>query len=171
MSRSIELGRQEAEELVDLLEEQPDRMLHVVSAQELAAEIRIRFGMSPATSASLHAELTKLPALPTYNVVKYTVGAHGPFAYVVAPIGVDGSTGPAITATQVNELLCELIKLRAAMDLLNSGARSYSRPPLRAISGTQWNFVHNHPTGEVHHVRDVLIAAAMTLSENPGGAT
>ena len=46
--KTLELKRQEAEELVDLLEEQPpDRMLHDQSCREMAAEIRRMFGMRP----------------------------------------------------------------------------------------------------------------------------
>ena len=45
MARNYIFGRQQAEELVDLLEETPDRMLHDISCLQMAAELRELFGM------------------------------------------------------------------------------------------------------------------------------
>lgn len=45
MARDYTFIRQEAEALVDLLEEQPDRQLHDHTAQDMADELRKMFGM------------------------------------------------------------------------------------------------------------------------------
>jgi hypothetical protein len=49
--RSWQLIRQEAEGLVDLLEEKPDEVLHDKPRKELAAELREMFGMTPFVGA------------------------------------------------------------------------------------------------------------------------
>lgn len=51
--KNLSLGRQEAEDLVDLLEENQNRILHDDTAAALAADIRELFGMAPRAGNSV----------------------------------------------------------------------------------------------------------------------
>lgn len=59
MARDYTFNRQQAEDLVDLLEETPDRVLHDMTCAQFADELRELFGMCSHTQSLINAEEMK----------------------------------------------------------------------------------------------------------------
>lgn len=54
-------------------------------------------------------------------------------------------------------LLAHFYNLEKQMDWLETHRRSYSRPPLRMVMGTQWVIVNEHPFGEKPTLRETAL--------------